>query len=44
LSITGLKRKIYFSRYGENVAQFVILPKNIGIRLGGMVEQFEHRC
>ena len=32
LSIGGLERKIYFSRYGENVAQFVVLPKKIGIR------------
>ena len=32
LSIGGLEGKIYFSRYGENVAQFIILPKKIGIR------------
>ena len=43
LPIAGLERKIYFSRHGENVAQFVVLPEKIGIRLGGMVEQFEHR-
>jgi hypothetical protein len=32
LSIGGLERKIHFSRYGEHVAQFVVLPKKIGIR------------
>ena len=42
LSMAGFEREIYFSRRGENVAQFVIFPKNIGIRYGGMVEQFEH--
>jgi len=26
------KRKIYFSRCGENIAQFIVLPKKIGIR------------
>jgi hypothetical protein len=43
LSIAGLEREIYFSRFGENVAQFVVLPKKIGIRKGGIVEPFEHR-
>jgi len=32
LFIVGLERKIYFSRYRENVAQFVVLAKKIGIR------------
>ncbi len=43
LSIAGLERKVYFSGYGENVAQFVVLPKKIGIRCCSIVEQFEHR-
>jgi hypothetical protein len=42
LSIAGLEGKIHFSRYGDNIAQFVVLPKKIGIRLGGLLEQFEH--
>lgn len=43
LPIVGLERKIYFSRCGENVAQLVVLPKKIGIRYCGLVEQFEDR-
>jgi hypothetical protein len=31
ISIAGLERKVYFSGYGENVAQFVIFSKKIGI-------------
>jgi hypothetical protein len=43
LLIGGLERKIYFSRYGENIAQFVVLPKKIGIRRCGLVKQFKDR-
>jgi len=43
LSIAGFERKVYLSRGGEDVAQFVVLPKKIGIRYSGMMEQFEHR-
>ena len=42
LSIAGLESRVHFSRYGENIAQFVVLPKKIGIRLGGLLQQFEH--
>jgi len=41
LLIVGLERKVYFSRYGENVSQFVVLPKKISIRDCGLVKQFE---
>src|SRR4051812_10336726 len=34
---TGFEREIYFSRDGENVAEFIVLPKKISIRFGGMV-------
>jgi hypothetical protein len=34
MSIAGLERKVYFSRYGENVAQFVIFVPDRILGLG----------
>jgi hypothetical protein len=31
LSFDALEGKVHLSRFGENVAQFVVLPKQIGI-------------
>jgi len=42
LSIGCLESKIYFSRSGENVPPFVVLPKKICIRYGIVVQQFQH--
>lgn len=43
LSIARLEGKINLSRCRESVAQFVVLPKEIGICNGILVEQFEDR-